>query len=219
MAPGRRGSRRCGDKLSLMALEKPVPLADARWRYVDKRRLDDYRAEDWDVLVRQRKEYYDAQLVDQVLRLLTQQKDDPGYVYTVNNYYHCLQTATRMLRDDLPEEDVVVGLFHDVGFITCNQTHGEFAAALLRPFISEKNHWMLVRHAVFQQYHCYELDGCDRHQRDKWKGHPYFDWTVEFVAKYDQRTINYDEEILPLETFEPMVRRFFSKKQATIVYE
>lgn len=201
------------------ALGQPVPLADESWQYVKKRSLDDYRAEDWKVLIAQRKQYYDAQCVDHMLRLLTQQKEDRAYVYTVNNYYHCLQTATRILGDGLPDEEVVVGLFHDVGFITCNQTHGEFSAALLRPYISEKNHWMLIRHAVFQQYHCYELDGCDRHERDKWKGHPHFDWTVEFVDKYDQRTINYDEEILPIEAFVPIVRRFFSKKQTTIVYE
>ncbi len=201
------------------ALHQPIPLADASWRYVEKRSLDDYRADDWAVLIAQRKQYYDAHCVDHMLRLLTQQKDDLAYVYSVNNYYHCLQTATRMLRDDLPDEDVVVGLFHDVGFITCNQTHGEFSAALLRPYISEKNHWMLIRHAVFQQYHCHELDGCDRHERDKWKGHRYFDWTAHFVDQYDQRTINYDEEILPIGAFEPIVRRFLSEKQKPIVYE
>ena len=200
-------------------LDRPIPLAGDSWRYVEKRSLDDYGADDWAILIPQRKQYYDAQCVDHMLRLLTQQKDDLAYAYTVNNYYHCLQTATRMLRDDLPDEDVVVGLFHDVGFITCNQTHGEFSAALLRPYISEKNHWMLIRHAVFQQYHCHELDGCERHERDKWKGHPHFDWTAEFVDKYDQRTINYDEEILPIEAFDPIVRRFFSGQQKAIVYE
>ncbi len=197
----------------------PSPLAHDDWQYVDKRCLDDYRAEDWKILNRQRKQYHDEQMVDQILRILTCQKDDPGYVYTVNNYYHCLQTATRMFRDERPEEDVVVGLFHDIGFITCNETHGEFAAALLRPYISEKNHWMLIRHAIFQQYHCYELDGCDRHERDQWKDHPYFAWTAEFVDKYDQGTINHDEEILPIEAFEPMVRRLFGKKTARIFYE
>ena len=92
---------------------RPSPLAHADWQYVEKRCLDDYRAEDWEILGRQRKQYYDEQMVDQILRMLTCQKDDPGYVYTVNNYLHCLQTATRMLRDERPEEDIVVGLLHD----------------------------------------------------------------------------------------------------------
>ena len=78
--------------------QKPSPLAHADWQYVDKRCLDDYRAKDWEVLGRQRKQYYDEQMVDQILRMLSCQKDDPGYAYTVNNYHHCLQTATRMLR-------------------------------------------------------------------------------------------------------------------------
>jgi len=189
---------------------EPVPLADAEWQYVTKRSLEEYRAGDWAVSVRQRKLYLQQQQVGQVLRLLECQQDDPGYVYTVNNYYHCLQTATRMLKAGLAEEDVVVGLLHDVGFNTCNESHGEFAAVLLRPYISERNFWMLVRHAVFQQFHCHELDGCDRNARERWRGHPYFQWTAEFVEKYDQDTINCDEEILPLEAFEPMVQRLFS---------
>lgn len=190
---------------------EPIPLANAEWQYVQKRALDDYRADDWAIWKRQRDQYYEQQKVDQILRLLECQKDDPGYIYTINNYYHCLQTATRMLRADCSEEDIVVGLLHDVGFVTCNETHGQFAAALMQPYVSERNHWMLVHHAVFQQFHCYELDGCDRHARDRWSGHPHFEWTAEFVDKYDQCTISHDEEILPIEAFEPMVRRIFSR--------
>jgi hypothetical protein len=40
-------------------------------------------------------------------------------------------------------------------------------------------------------------------------GHPYFEWTEKFVADYDQKAINFDEEILPIEVFEPMVIRLF----------
>lgn len=192
-----------------LAAAQPSPLAERDWQYVTKRSLEEYSAADWALLARQRKKYYERQKVDQILRMLTCQKDDPSYAYTLNNYYHCLQTATRMIRDGLPEEDIVVGLLHDVGFITCNETHGEFAAVLMKPYISERNRWMLKHHAIFQQFHCFELPGCDRHARDRWKGHPHFDWTAEFVAKYDQNTINYDEEILPLEVFEPMVRGLF----------
>ena len=200
-------------------LKQPIPLAHDEWQYVNKRSLDEYKASDWQLLERQRKQYYDEKMVDHVLRMLTCQKDDPGYIYTLNNYYHCLQTATRMLRDNCCEEDIVVGLLHDVGFITCNQTHGEFAAALLRPYISERNHWMLIRHAVFQQYHCHELDNCNRNERDKWQGHPYFNWTAEFVDKYDQQTINYDEEILPIEAFKPMLQRLFAAEPTQTTYD
>lgn len=199
-------------------LESPVPLAHPDWQYVRKRTLSEWRAEDWRVWERQRSQYYDEQTVSQVLRLLTCQKDDTSYIYTVNNYYHSLQTATRMLRAGLQDEDVTVGLLHDVGFVSCAETHGEFAAALLRPYICERNYWMLTRHAIFQQFHFHELEGCDRHARDQWRGHPYFAWTAEFVDKFDQGTINYDEEILPIEAFEPVVRRVLSQPPAAVSY-
>ena len=70
---------------------------------------------------------------------------------------------------------------------------------------------MLVHHAVFQQFHCHDLEGCDRHARDRWKDHPHFAWTAEFVAKYDQNTISHKDEILPLEAFEAMAGRIFSR--------
>ncbi len=189
----------------------PVPLADDDWQYVKKRSMDEYDATDWAIWQPQREAYFGENKVPHILRMLECQKDDPSFVYTTNNYYHCLQTATRMYRASCSEEDIVVGLLHDVGFVTCNETHGEFAAALLRPFVSERNHWMLLHHAVFQQFHCHELAGCDRHARDRWKEHPHFTWTAEFVEKYDQCTISHDEEILPIDAFIPMVERLFSK--------
>lgn len=189
----------------------PVPLAHDDWQYVKKRSMDEYDAADWAVWGPQRDAYFKENKVDHILRMLECQKDDPSFIYTTNNYYHCLQTATRMYRAGCAEEDVIVGLLHDVGFVTCNETHGAFAAALMKPFISERNHWMLLHHAVFQQYHCHDLDGCDRHARDRWKDNPHFAWTAEFVEKYDQCTISHDEEILPLEFFVPMVERLFSK--------
>jgi len=192
-------------------LTEPVPLAHPEWQYVRKRALDEYSAADWRVWQPQRAQYFHEQTVTQVLRMLSCQRDDPAYICTTNNYYHCLQTATRMLRSGLSEEDVTVGLLHDVGFITCNETHGEFSAALLRPYVAERHYWMLTRHAVFQQYHFHELPGVDRDARERWRGHPHFAWTAEFVEKFDQCTISYDEEILPLEAFEPMVRRIFSR--------
>jgi predicted HD phosphohydrolase len=196
------------------SLTAPVPLADPTWRYVRKRSLGEYRAADWDIWRAQRTQYFDEHLARQILRMLTCQQEDLSYIYTVNNYYHCLQTATRMLRAGLSDEDVVVGLLHDVGFITCNETHGEFAATLLRPYISERNRWMLTHHATFQQYHYREIEGCDPNEREQWRGHEHFDWTAEFVETFDQNTINFDEEILPIEVFEPIVHRFFAGARA-----
>lgn len=189
---------------------QPTPLLHDYWQYVDKRSLDDCRSDDWKILASQKREYLAERQAHEVLRMLVVQAADCSFGYSINIYQHSLQTATRMYRDNLPEEDIVVGLLHDVGYMVCPHGHGEFAALLLRPYIGERNLWMLRHHEIFQQVHFHDCEGVDPHEREKWRGHPYFEWTEKFVAEYDQNTINFDEEILPIEDFEPMVKRLFS---------
>ncbi len=189
-----------------------APLAHADWRHVEKIALEDFQPEDWDLLEHQRRIYLAEHQAGQALRLLTVSQHDPSFGYMVNNYQHCLQSATMVLRDGRDEEDVVVALLHDVGFTICPLLHGDFAAALLGAYISDRNHWMLEHHATFQNLHSPHLPGVKQHERDLWAGHPYFDWTAEFVAKYDQAAADPDYPCEPIETFVPMVRRIFARK-------
>lgn len=188
------------------------PLAEPHWRYVEKPALDDFRAEDWVIINSQRGPYYAKEQARQALRLLTASAGDASFGYPINNYRHCLQSATMVMRDGLDEETIVVALFHDIGFVACPDTHGAFSAALLRAYISEKNHWMLLHHGVFQQFHCYEYPNLDRHARDRWRDHPHFEWTATFVEKYDQNAIQPDYDNAPIEVFEPMVYRLFARE-------
>ena len=187
------------------------PLADPTWRYLDNIALEDLSCDDWLILEQQRKAYLAGHQADQALRLLSAGEHDPCFGYMVNNYRHCLQSATMVLRDGLPEEDVVVALLHDIGFITCPGMHGDFAASLLGGYVSERNHWMLRHHATFQNLHSPNMPGVDQHERERWRGHPHFDWTAEFVARYDQAAADPDYPCEPLETFVPMVRSIFSR--------
>lgn len=187
------------------------PLLDPAWHYVEKPTLDDFRAADWHQLNLQRSIYYADQQAKQALRLLVVGRDDPSFGYQVNNYRHCVQAATLALQDGRDEEYVVMALLHDIGFVACPKTHGEFAAQLLAPYISEANTWLLDRHMYFQAIHCRELEGTDRFVRDRWRGHPAFEATAEFVAKYDQNTISPHLPEAPLTVFEPMVHRVFAR--------
>lgn len=187
------------------------PLLDPSWRYVEKPTLDDFRAADWHQLNLQRADYYADQQAKQALRLLTAGREDPSFGYQVNNYRHCVQAATLALQDGRDEEYVVMALLHDIGFVACPKTHGEFAAQLLAPYISDANIWLLERHMYFQAIHCRELEGTDRFVRDRWRGHPAFEATAEFVAKYDQNTISPHLPEAPLSAFEPLVHRVFAR--------
>ena len=187
------------------------PLADPHWAYLEKISLEDFSADDWRQLEVQRAAYLAQLQATQALRLLSASEHDPSFGYMVNNYRHCLQSATMVLRDGLPEEDVVVALLHDVGFITCPLQHGDFAATLMGAYVSERNHWMLRHHATFQNLHAPHLPGVDPHERERWRGHPHFDWTAEFVARYDQAACDPLYVCEPLATFVPMVRSVFSR--------
>ena len=188
------------------------PLAHPDWQYVEKVALEDFQAEDWQLLNDQRRLYLAEHQADQALRMLSASQHDPSFGYLVNNYRHCLQSATMVLRDGLDEEDVVVALLHDVGFTTCPLMHGDFAATLMGAYISDRNHWMLQHHATFQNLHSPHMPGVKQHERDLWKGHPHYAWTAEFVAKYDQAAADPDYPSEPIELFVPMVRRIFARK-------
>lgn len=179
------------------------------WSYVEALALDAFTAADWALLDGQRGDFYRRHQAAEVLRMFAASAEDPTFGYQVNNFRHGLQSATRALQDGLDEETVVVCLLHDIGFIACPSSHGAFAAALLGPYVGEANRWMLEHHQVFQQVHLPTYPNNDARARERWRGHPAFEWTARFVARYDQDTIDPGAPMLPLAAFEPMVQRLF----------
>lgn len=195
----------------MVSFKKCSPLLHPHWRYVEHVSIQDFSSMEWEVLNKQRAIFRRQEQVNQIVALLENGRDEATFGYMINNFRHCLQSATLAFRDGLDEETVVVALLHDVGFNICPASHGEFAAALLGPYVEDRHYWMLQRHSVFQDFHAKNLPGVNVNARDKWRFHPYFYWAEEFVAKYDQAACDpeYDEE--PLETFIPMMRRVFSR--------
>lgn len=125
----------------------------------------------------------------------------------VTRLEHCLQTATLAHQAGENEEFVVCCLIHDIGDLLAPFNHGAFAATLLEPFISEKNYWLIANHHVFQGYYYFEYMGLDKNQRDQYRGHPYFEDMIAFCDKYDMPAFDPNMDFMPLEAFEPMVRR------------
>jgi predicted HD phosphohydrolase len=63
---------------------------------------------------------------------------------------------------------------------------------------------MLAHHSFFQGYYFWHHLGLDRDGREKFRESPYYDYTEEFCAKYDQVTFDSDYRSEPLEHFEPL---------------
>lgn len=189
----------------------PSPLLEPTWHYVHKVNLDEIDAEEWTMLRAQRSQFQAVLQATAVLDMLRAGATLPSYGYEINNYLHCLQTATLVMRAGYGEEDIVVALLHDIGFIVAPMRHGEFAAELLEPYISPKNQWMLRMHALVQERHIH-----DGHElSSSWETitkQEHFEWTREFVERFDQYAISASSPIYPLSEFEPIVQEFFGKR-------
>jgi len=187
------------------------PLLDPGWRHLDNKPLDALTADDWVLLNAQRAGYLPGEKPKQALEMLVAQKDAPSFGYPVNNYEHCLQAATLALRDGRDDETVVACLFHDLGFVACNETHGEFAAALLRPYVSDRIVWTLQRHMYVQAAFTPSAPGADPQASERWRGHPHFAFAWDWVRRYDLPTIDATLDTASLADFVPAVHRVFGR--------
>ena len=131
--------------------------------------------------------------------------------FPVDRYTHCLQTATRALRDGRDDEYVVCALLHDIGDTLGTFNHPDIAAAILKPFVSDANLWMVQNHGIFQGYNFFHHLGMDRNMRDAFKDHPHYARTEEFIRLYDDPAIDGAYDTLHISAFEPLLRRLMAQ--------
>ncbi len=147
---------------------------------------------------------------DRLITALKDLGDDEGG-FAVNRLEHSLQTATRAHRDGRDEEYVVCALMHDIGDLMGPANHAEIGAVIMKPYVSEANHWMIDKHGIFQGYYFFHHIGLDRDMREQFRGHPHFEYCAQFCHLYDQNSFEPTYDTLPLEAFEPMLRRVVAK--------
>jgi predicted HD phosphohydrolase len=131
--------------------------------------------------------------------------------FPIDRLQHSLQCATRAHRAGEGETYVVAALLHDIGDTLGSYNHPDIAAAILKPFVDEKTHWIVEHHGIFQGYYFFHHLGMNRDMREAFRGHAHFEDTARFCELYDQSAFDPSYENAPLETFEPMVRRVLSR--------
>ena len=160
-------------------------------------------------LIRKVAQEHNRGFADRMLALLKGLVDLP-LGHRIDSFQHCLQAATRALRDGADEETVVCALFHDVADYYSTENHAAVAAEFLRPYISRDNHWMVAMHGEFQLYHKAHL-GMGRNARERYRGHPCFERTALFCERWDQASFDPAYDTLGLDAFEPIVRRILAR--------
>ena len=132
--------------------------------------------------------------------------------YQITRLEHSLQTATRALNEKANDEMIVAALLHDIGDELAPLNHSEYAAAVLKPYVSEKTHWVVKKHGEFQLYYYAHHLKYNRNERDKYKGHKYYKDTINFCENWDQKSFDPNFKSLTLKDFEPYVKKIFGRK-------
>ncbi|MGH6985413.1 MAG: HD domain-containing protein [Caulobacteraceae bacterium] len=183
--------------------------ARAKFRAMTEGTVEDWRA------IGQAAAPYRAELADRLLRALRSLDQDCGG-FTVSRLEHSLQTASQAHRAGRDEEYVVCALMHDIGDLWGPANHAEIGAVIMKPYVSEANHWMMDKHGIFQGYYFFHLVGLDRDMREEYRGHPHFERCAQFCHLYDQSAFDPEYRSMPLEAFEPMLRRVLAAPKQSI---
>ena len=166
--------------------------------------------EDYELLEKYEKNF-ERKTADRLLKYLASQTTTlEGYQIT--RLEHSLQAATRAYKNGESEEMVVATLLHDIGDDLAPMNHSQYAASIIRPYVSEKTYWIILHHGLFQTYYSAHHLAGDRNARDKFRNHKYYQDTVDFCEKYDQSSFDPNYKSMSLEEFEPMVKKIFDRK-------
>ena len=177
-------------------------------------RMDQGKVEDWMVIgaqVAQRQSTMPS-VIKSMLARLEEQVDG----FAVNQLVHGLQTATRAERDGASEEIIVAALCHDIGKVISVENHPAIAAEILKPYVSTETYEIVRTHQDFQGRHYYALMGKDANARRQYENEPWYEMATRFTDEWDQASFDPDYDTLPLEHFEPMIDRVFSKRMIEI---
>ena len=171
-------------------------------------------AADWAILAAQHPQLV-RNLPQQIINHLLLMDGEYGG-FPVDRLQHSLMTATLAHQDGRDEEYVVCALVHDIGDTLSPLNHPAIGAAIVKPFVSEANHWMVEQHGIFQGYYFFDYVGLDRTIREDFRAHPFYNHTLEFCEKYDSLAFDPKLEYLPLDAFVPMIQRVFAQQKRAI---
>jgi predicted HD phosphohydrolase len=181
------------------------------------RSMDQSTAEDWQIIVPEFLHLASGLARRVLLHLQLLDGDFGGF--PIDRLHHSRLTATLALEAGEDEEYVTCALLHDIGDTLGSWNHPEIAAAILRPFVSDDNHFMVDKHGIFQGYNFFHHIGQDRNLRDGLRAHPCYERTARFVERYDNPAFDAARPCLPLDAFAPIVERVLAKPKRSIYGE
>ena len=173
--------------------------------------MDDLSRNDWENLMQYRKLYNREQQAKQALAMLDLQKDDPSYGFRINNYRHCLQSATMVMRDGGVKRRLSLPFFTTLASVSVRTTMENFQRPCWQITFQSSNtgcsgtmlHFLIIIHK--------RIHNSNGNEREQYRGHPYFEYTAEWVSTTTKPLFKHNMILLHLDFFEPMVYRIFTR--------
>ena len=175
-------------------------------------RMDESTAEQWAV-IGQETAKNQGRVADRMLMLLRSLGEITDG-FATDQLTHCLQTATLAERAGADDEVVFAALMHDVGKAISVPNHPAIAAEMIRPYVRPEVYEMIRVHQDFQGRHYYAHFGGDPDARERHRAElSDHEWALaeQFADEWDQIAFDPAYDTLPIEHFEPLVRRITAR--------
>jgi predicted HD phosphohydrolase len=175
------------------------------------RRMDESTAEQWAKIGKETSKNQ-GRVADRIIMLLHSLSEITDG-FSTDQLTHCLQTATLAERAGADDQVVVAALCHDIGKSISVPNHPAIAAEILRPYVRAEVFEMIRVHQDFQGRHYYGHFGGDPNAREKHRADmdpTHFTLAERFADEWDQAAFDPDYDTLPLEHFEPKIRKVFA---------
>lgn len=171
-------------------------------------RMDKSTKEEWDHIGQE----HAPHIFDMPKRIIAMLKELENFSggFAVDQLHHALQTATMARRAGADDEMVLISLIHDIGKVISVMNHGQIAAEIIKPYVSDEAYHTIRTHQDFQGEHYYHFQGKPRNLRDQYKGESWYEMAAEFTDDWDQQAFDPDYECDSLESFYPLIEKFFA---------
>jgi len=174
--------------------------------------MDESTAEQWAVIGGETLKNQ-PRVAEQFLTMLRQLADITDG-FATDQLTHACQTASRAERAGADEQMVFASLCHDIGKVISVFNHPAIAAEMIKPYVRDDVYQAILYHQDFQGRHYYEHFGKSPDLRDGHVGQPWYHLAEQFADEWDQIAFDPNYDTLPLEHFEPLVRRMTETPQA-----
>jgi predicted HD phosphohydrolase len=170
-------------------------------------RMQEGSLDDWKIIGAAHKEDF-GKTADRFIGML-RQLENATLGFACDQLQHALMCGTLARRAGASNEHIVIALCHDIAKVINVPNHGQIAAEMMRPYISDDSYHVIYNHQAFQGEHYYQYLGAPTDLRKQWVDESWYPLAVKLVDEWDAPAFDPDFEVDSLESFVPLMREVF----------